>query len=219
MNVEVFLSGLFFLLIIIILFISDQFGHETFSDLNSERKLQKVEEDPKKFKISVALLLLEHSCIISLAITLFLAFNQYNILLGIIWLVSRIIEGAIQIYNKRSFWRLIDIAKEYSASSSSKKEESINLGHEILKKKNLIFAISQILFFIGTLAYSLVFIMYEVIPVFIGWFGVIASVIYGIGNVIFLIKPTSKIIWSLGGLLIFVFEAILGGCLIFISFL
>lgn len=217
MNIEVFLSGLFFLLIIIILFTSERFGHETFSDLNSERKLQEIGNEPKKFKINMVLLLSEHFCIISLSITLFLAFNQYNIYLGIIWLISRIVEGLIQIINKRSFWSLLNTAKVYSASSGSEKEESINLGYKILKKKNQSFAIAQILFFIGTLAYSLVFVIYEVIPIFIGWFGVITSVIYGIGNIIFLIKPTSKIMWSLGGLLILVYEATLGGCLIFIS--
>ena len=216
-NVEVFLSGLFFLLIIIILFTSDRFGHETFSDLNSERKLQQINEDPKKFKINVILLLLEHSCIITLAISLFLAFNSYNIILGLIWLASRFVEGLIQIINKRSFWSLRDIAEKYSVSNGSEKEEAINVGYKILKKKNLSFAIAQIFFFIGTLAYSLLFLIFEVIPVFIAWFGVIASVIYGIGNIIFLIKPTSKVMWSLGGLLILVYEVMLGGCLIFIS--
>lgn len=217
MNIEAFLSGLFFLLIIIILFISDRFGHETFSDLNSERKLQQIEEEPKKFRINMILLLLEHSCIISLAITLFLAYSQYNMILGIIWLTSRIIEGFIQILNKRSFWKLLDVAREYSASNDSEKQKSVDLGYNILKKKNLSFAISQLFFFIGTLAYSLLFVIFDIIPV-IGWFGIIASVIYGIGNIIFLMKPSSKIMWSIGGLLILFFEAILGGWLIFISF-
>ena len=112
---------------------------------------------------------------------------------------------------------VLDIAKTYSTSSGSEKEESINLGYKILKKKNLSFAIAQIFFFIGTFAYSLLFLIYEVIPVFIGWFGVIASLIYGIGNIISLMKPASRIMWAIGGLLILVYETVLGGCLIIIS--
>ena len=51
----------------------------------------------------------------------------------------------------------------------------------------------------------------------IGWFGVDASILYGLGNALKYVKPNVKALWSLGGLLIWVFEFVLGGGLLFTS--
>jgi uncharacterized membrane protein len=118
-------SGLLFLAIIVLNLVSDKFGHETYSNLNSEIKLQSISNDPKKFKISVFLIVLEHICIIILAISLFIVFGQYNLILGVIWMISRIMEGLIQIYNKRDYWSLHDLAKKYSQISDLEKETLI----------------------------------------------------------------------------------------------
>ncbi len=73
--IEMMLSGFLFLFIIITKLASERFGHETFSDLDSDAKLQQINDDPKKFKISTVLLLIEHASIIALAIMLFIAFS------------------------------------------------------------------------------------------------------------------------------------------------
>ena len=97
-----------------------------------------------------------------------------------------------------------------------KKNELIDLGRSILKTKNSSFTFAQILFSIGTLAYSILFATYGVIPEIIGWFGIVASILYGFGNGIQFVK-TNKVLWSLGGLLILLFEIVLGGWLLFSS--
>ncbi|MFX1597331.1 MAG: DUF4386 family protein [Promethearchaeota archaeon] len=74
---------------------------------------------------------------------------------------------------------------------------------------------TQFFFSIGTLAYSILFVTYGVVPLFIGWFGIIASILYGFGDGIFLKKPNFKVPWSIGGLLILLFELILGIWLLF----
>ena len=51
----------------------------------------------------------------------------------------------------------------------------------------------------------------------IGWFGVDASILYGLGNALKYVKPNVKALWNLGGLLIWVFEFVLGGGLLFTS--
>jgi hypothetical protein len=165
----------------------------------------------------VILILLEHFSIVSLAITLLIAFGPYNIILGIIWCVSRIGEGSIQIYDKKNYWRLLDTALKYSNNSGVKKDALIDLGRSILKTKASRFAFAQILFSIGTFAYSLLFFIYGVIPIIIGWFGIIVSILYGIGNVIFQRKSNFKILWNIGGLLVLLFEIILGGWLLIFS--
>jgi len=211
------LSGFLFLLIIVTNLASNRFGYQTFGDLEKEAKLIKISKYPKKFKISYFLILIEHFIIILLAFTLFFAFNIYNIVLAIIWTIIRSIEGLLQIYNKKNYWGLYNIAKKYSTANDSEKKSLEELRISILKSKMSNFMFAQIFFSIGTISYSILFVVYDIIPVFIGWFGIVASIIYGLGNGIIFVKPDIKVLWNLGGLLILIFEIILGGSLIYYS--
>ena len=215
MIIEARLSGFLFLFIIITNIASGKFGYKTFNDLDSAAKLQEINTDPKKFKIGFVLILIEHVSIISLAVTLFIAFSPYNIILGIVWAISRIGEGLIQIYNKKSYWGLLNIARQYSDTSGAERDALIDAGRSILKTKNSCFTFAQILFSIGTLAYTILFVTYGVVPAIIGWFGIVASILYGFGNGIILVKPNVKVLRNLGGLLILLFEIVLGGWLLF----
>ena len=131
------LSGFLFLLIIIILIICDILGHGTISDLNSEAKFQKINENPKKFTISFILLVFEHVTIIFLVVMLFIAFSQFNIMLAVIWTIFRVGEGLIQIYNKKDYWGLLKIASQYSGTSGAERNALIDLGRSIIKTKIL----------------------------------------------------------------------------------
>jgi hypothetical protein len=48
------------------------------SDLDSNTKLQKINDNPNKFKIGIALALIDRVNIIVLAIMLFIVFSPYN---------------------------------------------------------------------------------------------------------------------------------------------
>jgi hypothetical protein len=216
MSIEMFLSGFFFLFIIITNVASGRFGYSTFGDVDSDAKLQKITKDPTKFKISVVLILIEHLSIISLAVTLFITFSQFNIILGIVWCIFRIGEALIQIYDKKNYWGLLNIAKKYSDTIGVEKDALIDLCRSILKTKKFRFGIAQLFFSIGTLAYSILFVTYGINPI-IGWFGIVASILYGFGNGIILIKPNFKVLGNFGGLLILLFEIVLGGWLIIYS--
>ncbi len=209
------LCGFLFLFIIITNITSGRFGYKTFGDVDSDAQLQKIKSDPTKFKISIALILIEHLSIISLAVTLFIAFSPYNIILGIVWCISRIVEALIQIYDKKNYWGLLNIAIKYSDTSGAEKDVLTDLGSSILKTKEFRFVIAQLFFSIGTIAYSILFVTDGVVPTIIGWFGIVASILYGFGNGIFLIKPNFKVLWNIGGLLILLFEIVLGGWLLF----
>lgn len=214
------ISGLLFLLIIVVLVIaSTRYGYEIFSELDSDAKLQEISDDPKKFRTGAMLAVIEHVIIVSLAISMFIAFSPYHLMLGVIWLGARLVEGLIQIYRKRDYWGLLNVADQYSRASGTEKDALSDSALAILKSKNSTFSIAQILFSIGTLAYSIVFVFYTVIPVFIGWFGIVASVVYGLGNGITHLRPDSKALWNLGGLLIWIFELVLGGWLLLSSFI
>jgi len=213
------LSGFLFLLIIIILIIAtSKFNYQIFSELDVDAQLESINESPERFRTGTMLLIFEHLVIISLAVSLFLAFGEYNYLLGIVWVIARSLEGLIQINNKRTYLGLLDIAHQYTETSGDEKQALGNSTLAILKLKNSVFSIAQILFSIGTLAYSILFVVYGVIPAAIGWLGIASSIIYGFGNGIARVRPDSKALWNLGGLLIWIFELVTGGWLLF-SFL
>ena len=214
---EIILAGFLFLFIIITLIIAERFGYSVVSNLDSETKIQEINKDIKKFKIGTMLALIEHGIIIALALTLFLAFNSFNITLAVIWTISRITEASFNFYNEKNYWKLLNIAKQYSASSGAEKQSLIELGRSILKTKNRVLAFAQILFSIGTLSYSILFATSEAVPVpaLLGWFGIIASIIYGFANGIILVKPHKAKKFFVVGLLILIFELVLGGWLIF----
>ncbi len=217
MNIEVFVSGFLFLFLIIIAFVASlRFGSEawTISDLDSDAKLQEINDDPEKFKIGIVLALIEHVGIIALAVMLFLAFGPLTILLAIVWTLSRTGEGLIHIYTKGNYWGLRNIARHYSGTSGAERDAFVDLGRSILKTKNSRFTYTQILFSVGTLAYSVLFVTSGVVPQIIGWFGIVASILYGFGNGIRLVKPDFKVLWNFGGLLILLFEIVLGGWLL-----
>ncbi|MBD3255796.1 MAG: DUF4386 family protein [Candidatus Lokiarchaeota archaeon] len=219
MNIAIGLSGFFFLFIIATNLLSGAFGYQTFSKLDSRTQFKKINVNLKKFKISFIFIIVEHIYIICLAISLFIAFSSYNVILGIIWLSFRSGEALIQIYDKKNYLHLFHLAEKYLNAKEFKKDELVESGDAILKRKNQIFTFSQILFSIGTFSYSLLFALYEVVSIFIGWFGVISSIIYGCGNIIYLIKSGNKSVWNIGGILILIFESILGIWLLISSFL
>lgn len=218
MNTEIamIISGLLFWLIIITNVSSERFGYKTLNDLEPKAKLETIGKKPKAFKISVVLILIEHMSIIALAVMLFVVFGSYSLLLGIIWLLSRTLEGLIQIYYKKIYWKLLDLAKHYQTATETEKNTLVGSARALLKTKTTTFTFAQILFSIGTLAYSILFVAYDLLPAIIGWFGIVAAVLYGLGNWLTPIQPKFKYALFPGALLILIYEIVLGGWLIFV---
>ncbi|MCW4006961.1 MAG: DUF4386 domain-containing protein [Candidatus Bathyarchaeota archaeon] len=219
MVVEVVLSGFLFWFIIVTNVASGRFGYETFSSLDAQAQLQKIASDQRCFKTATALILAEHMGILALALSLFLAFNVYSLLLAALWVIFRSTEAAIQIYNKKSYYQLHKLARQHQTADKTQQHILSSQAHGILKTKNHVFLLAQLLFSAGTLAYSALFVVYAtLVPPLIGWFGIAASITYAIGNAAALAKPHVKAPWNFGALLILVFEVILGTWLL-LSFL
>ncbi len=215
MTIEISLCGFLFLFILVLNIAMAAFGNKVEIDgINSATKLQIINENPNKFKIGIGLGLIEHLSIIALAILLFVVFSHYNIMLGIVWTVFRIGEGLIFVYNETKYWELLKIAKQYSVTSGAEKNRLSDLGHIILKSKNSRYNFAIILFSIGTLAYSILFVAYGVVPPFIGWLGIVTGISLGFSSGILLVKPTLKAL-SAFGLVAILFEVLIGGQLLF----
>jgi len=228
--IEMFLSGFLLLFIIIAIAASVRFGNELISDLDSDTKLQKINDDPKRFKTSIVFALIHNSCIIAFVVLLFVTFGAYSLILGVVWTISRIVESLILSYNEKKNLELLNLARQYSGASGAEKEAVSDLGRTILKTKNYRFRFAQIPFTIGTLAYSILFVTYGVVLPILGWFGIVASILYGLGFVMILVKPDIKAPYlvtmpdesispvpPIGGLLIWIFEIVVGVWLIYSS--
>ena len=71
---------------------------------------------------------------------------------------------------------------------------------------------------IGTLAFSIAIIAYNLALPFIGWLGIVASILIGFSNGLKLLKPDVKAyetISSISGLLSILFEILIGIALLF----
>ena len=185
-------------------------------DYDPEADLKKINNNPKKFKTGITLARIEHTSVIALTVLLFITFSSYNMTLGIIWLIFRTAEGLIQFINEPSYYKLLNIAKQYSISNSEKDSLS-NLAKSLFKTKDQRFKLAMICWSIGTLTFSTILSTSEVVPAMIGWIGIIASILVGLTTTIKLVKPNSKDLTAIGGLVAILFEVIIGIALIYYS--
>ena len=68
---------------------------------------------------------------------------------------------------------------------------------------------------IGALAYCILFVTSGAIPMMIGWLGLIASILSVVGSGIKFVQPSFGILFTIGFLLMMLFEIIFGGWLLF----
>ncbi|WP_455198512.1 DUF4386 domain-containing protein [Kaarinaea lacus] len=218
MDFQLLLAGSLFLIIIVANFASIRFGYEIFGDPDAEAKLQNINADPAKFKIGFTIIIIEHICIVVLAAMLFLVFGPGNMLLAVIWTVCRSTEGLVQIYEKLNYWKLLAMAGQYANAGVADRVRLCSYAKRILERKNTVFTYAQVLFSVGTFVYSLHFLIYNETPVFISGFGLVASIIYGIGNALEITGSQSKKMSNVGGGMILLYELVLGGWFIYFSF-
>ena len=184
----------------------------------SDYKLLNFNKNPGKFKVGFSLALIEHFCVITLAILLFFVISPYNILFGIACVIFRVAEGSIQVYLEKDYWGLLNIAQKYSEANNTEKNSLMDSYRSILKTKKYRFAYAMIGWSIGTLAFSIVLVTYGLVLPFIGWLGIIAGILIGFANVLNLLKPDVKAyeqISSFSGLLAIAFEILIGIVLMF----
>ncbi|MFX0175216.1 MAG: DUF4386 family protein [Candidatus Hodarchaeota archaeon] len=215
------LSGFLFLFILILQIAMAAFGYilePTPKHYESDYKLQNFNNNPKKFKMGVGIALIEHFCVITLAIMLFFVISPYNMILGIVLVIFRVAEGSIQVYIEKDYWKLINIAVKYSSTSDAEKRSLMDSYRNILHTKSNRFAFAMIGWSIGTLMFSIGLVTYGLAIPFIGWLGFATSILIGFANGMKLVKPEVKAYESLSsfsGILAILFEVLIGIALMF----
>ena len=137
-------------------------------------------------------------------------------MLGIILVIFRTGEGLIQFYNEPFYWKLINIAQKYSVASDAEKKSLSDSAYNIFKGKDTRFKYAMICWSIGTLAFSILLIISDIVPQIIGWLGIVASILVGFYTGIKIAKPNLKIP-PIGALFAILFEIIIGGWLVYYS--
>jgi hypothetical protein len=132
------LAGFLYLLILVLYLVTmPLFGYIVeIGDYDSDAELQKIINNPKNWQISIIFALIAHASIIALPIMLFIAFSQYNIILGIVWTIFRLGEGLILLYNDKDYWGLLNMARQYSVTSGAEKKSLSDLARTILQTKD-----------------------------------------------------------------------------------
>jgi hypothetical protein len=216
------LAGFLFLLIIFLyLIILPALGYKAEID-DSDAELRKINDDPKKFQISIGLALIHNVIVITLTIMLFIVFSPPdNIILGIVLIIFRIGEGLILSYNDKKYLGLLNIARKYSTASGDEKTSLSDLAHTITKTKSSRFNFAMIFWAIGTLAFSIMLVTYGAVSPFFGWLGIVAGIFIGFADGIEFAKSklldtkVFKVLFPIGGLVAILFEVLIGGLLLF----
>jgi hypothetical protein len=155
---------------------------------DAENRLRIINEDPKRFKLSIVIALISHISIFLIAGLLFLSFSQYDKSLALIGTIFRFGEGAILVYHEIKFLMLLNLAKEYVIAGDVE-HRALSTSKMILQKKSHQVILAFNFLAIGTLLYSILFLSSRAIPLPIGWLAFTASVLSVIGTGIVLVKP------------------------------
>ena len=216
MITEIIVSGFLFLFILVLNLVMAALGYlMEKDDYDPDADLQKISNNPKRFQTSIGLALIEHGSVIALAIMLFIIFSPYNLVLGIVCAIFRIGEGLIQYINEPNYWKLINIASQYSGTSGAERNSLSELARSIFTAKDTRFKFAMMCWSTGTLAYSIVIATSEALPQIIGWLGIVASILVGFSTGIKLARPTARDFTAIGGLTATLFEILIGGWLLF----
>jgi hypothetical protein len=209
------LSGFLFLFILVLYFTKLALGNADNADVDPDAELQKINNHPKRIRVSIVVAYIHHFCVVLLPIILFITFSSYGVILGIVWTVFRVGEGLILINNERSYWGLLKVVNQYIISDGTDKKSLRDLTLRTLQTKFSRFSLAMIFWSFGTLAFSIMLITSGVVPVVLGLLGIVASISVGFYNSFFLVKRTTIAALSIGGLSAILFEVVIGVRLLF----
>lgn len=194
-------SGVLYLTILVLWLVGGILGYfREYGDFDADAQLRLIGKNPKKWHTSLWLALIAHVCVVTVALTLFIAFGSHSLLLGAIWTASRVGEGLVLIHSEKDYGRLLSIAGPYAVASGAEKISLGDLTRTILRTKDHRFKVSQFFWGVGTLALSVVLVAYEVAPLFIGWIGIVAGIVGISYNGLSLARFNIPLLAFIGGL-------------------
>ena len=201
------LCGFLFLFILLTSALSRFFAGAPLDSGNLPSALDTVTENGKKFRVSIAVDLISHVCIIALAGLLYLAFSPYNRSLALVGTLWRAAEGTIIALNEINSIMLLAVAQKFVSATGAEASMLETLGRTLIQAEGWGLKIALAFLALGHLLYAILFVSSGAVPSALGWFGILASILAAGGIWLNLINPS----WSMVSFLALIpYEFVLG---------
>jgi len=169
--------------------------------------MRRVTDRDKKFRLSVVIDLISHISIVTLAAMLFLAFSPFNRSLALLATMWRVAEGTILALNEVNNLVLLEVSQKSTSASGNQSVVLESIGRMLISTEGWGLKIGLAFLVTGSLVYAVLFVTSGAIPLALGWFGVIASILAAGGILLNLINPNL----SMASFLILIpYEIVLG---------
>ncbi|UCF29536.1 MAG: DUF4386 domain-containing protein [Chloroflexota bacterium] len=188
------ICGFLFLFILLTSVLSQFLAGAALDPQDVPGTLGKVGENNKKFRTSVVIDLISHVSIIALAGLLYIAFSPYNQTLALLGTLFRVAEGTIIALTEVSNLVLLDVSQRSSSASGAQAVALESMGRTVISMGDWGYKIGLAFLVIGSLMYAILFVTSGAVPIALGWFGVIASLLAAGGILLSLINPNISMV-------------------------
>jgi len=188
------LCGFLFLFILLTSVLSQFLAGAALDPQDVPGTLSKVAATSKKFRISVVIDLISHVSIIALAALLYIAFSPFNQTLALIGTLWRVAEGTIIALSEVSNFVLLDVSQKSMTATGTQAIALESMGRSVISMGESGYKIGLVFLVLGSLMYAILFVTSGAVPLAIGWFGVIASILAGGGILLNLINPSLSMV-------------------------
>ena len=188
------LCGFLFLFILFTSILSQFLAGAAFDSGDVFGTLSKLAVNSQKFRISVVVDLISHVSIIALAGLLYIAFSPYNQILALLGTLFRVAEGTIIALSEASNFVIIDVSQKSASTTGEQAVALESMGRTVISMGDWGYKIGLVFLVIGSLMYAILFVTSGAVPIALGWFGVIASLIAAGGILLSLINPNLSMV-------------------------
>lgn len=188
------LCGFLFLFILLTCVLSQFLAGPAPDSGNVSVTLSNVATNSQKFRISVVIDLISHVSIIALAALLFIAFSPFNQSLALVGTLFRVAEGTIIALSEASNFVLLDMSQKSSSAAGPQAVALESMGRVVIALGEWGYKIGLAFLVLGSLMYAILFVTSGAVPLALGWFGVIASILAAVGIFLNLINPNMSMV-------------------------
>ncbi len=201
------LCGFLFLFILLTSALSQALAGGAFDMADIPGTMSRVTGSAKKFRLSVVIDLISHVSIVALAAMLFITFSPFNRSLALLGTLWRVAEGTILALNEVNNLVLIDVSQKSASATGNQSVMLESIGRMLISIDGWGLKIGLVFLVAGSFVYAILFVTGGAIPLALGWFGIIASILAAGGILLNLINPNL----SMASFLILIpYEIVLG---------
>ncbi|MFA9406890.1 MAG: DUF4386 domain-containing protein [Anaerolineales bacterium] len=201
------LCGFLFLFILLTSALSQALAGGALDPADIPGTMSRVTESGKKFRLSVVIDLISHVSIVALAAMLFITFSPFNRSLALLGTLWRLAEGSILALNEVNNLVLLDVSQKSASATGNQSVVLESIGRMLISIEGWGLKIGLVFLAAGSSVYAILFVTSGALPLALGWFGVIASILAAGGILLNLINPNL----SMASFLILIpYEIVLG---------